>query len=107
MLTLASRIGDLRIEYSVFSWPRKGIRRVYSAYFRSLLLGAALYIGAVTTVWISPGGAWIAMNTGMGRLWVIPPGAMIIAYFLYFSYRIHLLLQQCRDGSEGEAVGAT
>ena len=62
---------------------------------------AVLYIVMVFSVWVSPGGAWIAKNTGIGRLWVFPPGAMVIIFFLYFNYMIHLLLVQCRDRSEG------
>lgn len=100
LMALANHIGELEVKSSVFSWPKVEIKRVYSIYFRLFIVGAILYIVAVISVWISPGGAWIAKNTGIGRLWVFPPGAMVIVFFLYFHYKTHLLLVQCKDRSE-------
>ena len=100
LMVLVNRMRLLEVNASIFSWPKSEIHNIYSTYFQLLAIGAALYVVAVISVWVSPGGAWIAKNTEIGRLWVFPPGAMVIVFFLYFHYKVHLLLTQCRDKSD-------
>lgn len=97
-----SRINKAEAKSSIFSWPRVETQEVYGLYFRLFVLGASLYLFAVVSIWTSPSGAWIALNTGLGMLWVFPPAAMVICYFVYFNYQIHLLLKRCLQRSDQE-----
>lgn len=100
LMLYANSISRIRIHADVFSWPRAELNSLFAVYMRQFVIGAVLYVGAVVTVWISPGGAWIAQNTGVGRLWVFPPGAMVIMFFLQFNLCFRGVLVRLRQSSE-------
>lgn len=103
-MVLVFFMSRLDVKRSVFLWPRFEIESVYRTSFRLLVLGTALYVTVVVSVWFSPGGEAIIRETLLGALWVFPPGAMVALFFLHFHYRTHLLLRQCRERSERELL---
>jgi hypothetical protein len=38
----------------------------------------------------------------LGRMWVFPPAAATISFFLLFHFRIHVMLQRCKLKAEAE-----
>lgn len=100
LMLVAKEVSKIKLEAQIFSWPRAALQDVFAVYMKTFLIGAVLYVGAVVTVWISPGGAWIAQNTGIGRLWVFPPGAMVVLFFLQFNFSFRAVLVGLRRSSE-------
>ncbi|HYR07080.1 MAG TPA: hypothetical protein VEQ60_04915 [Longimicrobium sp.] len=96
------RISNLPIQCSPFRWPTDHIATIYQTYFRILIIGASLYALAVLSVWLSPGGPAIALETNLGMLWVFLPAACIILFFLIFHFRVHRLLVRCKEISDNE-----
>jgi hypothetical protein len=102
LLVLVWRISNLPVQCSPFMWPTNQIYAIYQTYFRVLFVGASLYGLAVLSVWISPGGSNIALETSVGMFWVFPPAVCVILFFLAFHFRIHKLLIQCKQSSDDE-----
>lgn len=100
LATLMIKIGRLELATGMFRWPVTHLHRIYDIYFRFLALGSGLYLLAVLAVWVSPGGRSIALQTGLGRLWVFPPALFIIVFFVIFHYVIHVQLRNCKWGAD-------
>jgi hypothetical protein len=102
LLVLVWRISNLPIACSPFAWPIYQINAVYRTYFYVLSTGALLYGLAVLSVWISPYGAQVALETYSGMAWVFPPAACLILFFLVVHFRLHVLLLRYKQASDDE-----
>jgi hypothetical protein len=102
IIALIWRISNLSIHCTPFRLPTRMVDVIYTTYFHIMALGALLYGLAVISVWVSPHGAQIALETSVGNLWVFPPAVIIILFFLTFHFRIHRLLVRYKQVSEDE-----
>lgn len=76
----------------IFTWPVSEVKLLYSSYLRLVVLATFLYLGGIVSLWLIPGGAFLALQTNIGRFWVAPPALLILVYFLIFSLKIRLFL---------------
>ena len=84
---------------TIFCWPIKEVKLIYSSYLRLIIIAAFLYIVAVVSLWLSPVGGFLALHTIIGRIWVMPPAIIILVYFLLFSLKILSFLPRWRSNS--------
>jgi len=99
---LAVRLGRSPVRSETLAWPGTAIRTVHGVYVSLLVVGTVLYLLGVAVVWFSPGGKWLTMNAAWMRLWVLPPGIAVLAFFATFSVALHRVLVQCRERAETE-----
>jgi len=99
---LAVRLGRSPVRSETLAWPGTAIRTAHGVYVSLLVVGTVLYLLGVLVVWFSPGGRWLTMNAAWMRLWVLPPGVAVLAFFATFSVALHRVLVQCRERAETE-----